>query len=539
MTDPAVPPAARGAVDPFQRYEARVLDPSTATRLAGAAPAATVYCGDLLLVTADTRAFATEVIAALAATADGLGLALDGPDVFDEIDSRGPEVLAHNRFARLLAAAEAAGVPLVVPVRFGPAGTGPAPAIDVWPLLQAFRNSATDSRLVDAVALDHLMFAAAVIGGNPFSRGWAAIGGSPFSRGWADIGGSPFSRGWSAGVGQYLAGGSGGHGPVSVVLEPPRRNPDACSPHVVVLDTGVGQHPWFTADPVEPQLFLAGGDPIGMDLTDSAVDETNPEGAGAVPDPLTGLLASHAGHGTFISGLLRQTCPDARLTALRIMSGDGVVAEHELTSPLIAVAVRLDQDPGSIDALVLSLGYYAEIDDADYTAGLKHLLLELAGRGVVTFAAAGNDSTDRRSYPAAFADQPEFAADGLLPLVAVAALNPDLTVALFSNEATWVNAEAPGANVVSTAPVLASGAWSADTALVQPDGKPRGTIDPDSFSSGFATWSGTSFAAPVLAGRFAAALSAAGCPTDTQQRRALVPLRRGRAAGTSTGPAES
>ena len=63
--------------------------------------------------------------------------------------------------------------------------------------------------------------------------------------------------------------------------------------------------------------------------------------------------------------------------------------------------------------------------------------------------------------------------------------------------------------------VLASGAWSADTALVQPDGKPRGTIDPDSFSSGFATWSGTSFAAPVLAGRFAAALSAAGCPTDT------------------------
>jgi subtilase family serine protease len=31
----------------------------------------------------------------------------------------------------------------------------------------------------------------------------------------------------------------------------------------------------------------------------------------------------------------------------------------------------------------------------------------------------------------------------------------------------------------------------------------RATIDPDNFSSGFATWSGTSFAAPVLAGEIA------------------------------------
>ncbi len=527
MTKPAGPAAARSSIDPFDRYEARVLDPSTAIRLGGAAPVATVYCGDILLVTAGSEESARAVIDALSVTAERLGLALSGPDVFTEIDARDPRdpnVLAHNRFARLLAAAESAGVPLVVPVRFGPAGEGPAPAIDVWPLLQSFRDAA-DPRLSAAVALDHLMFAAAVIGGDPFSRGTSLIGGNPFSRGTSVIGGDPFSRGTSSGVGQYLSGGSGGHGPVSVVLEPPRRNPDACSPHVVVLDTGIGGHPWFAVDKVEPRMALASGDPIGMDIEDVAVKDTDPEGIGAVPDPLTGLLASHAGHGTFISGLLRQTCPDAELTALRIMSGDGVVAEHELTGPLKALAVRLDQQPGSIDALVLSLGYYAETDDADYTAGLKDLLVELAQRGVVTFAAAGNDSTDRRSYPAAFADHPEFTADGALPLVAVAALNPDLSVALFSNDADWVNAEAPGANVVSTAPVLASGAWSADTALVQPDGQPRGTIDPDSFSSGFATWSGTSFAAPVLAGRYAAALSAAGCPGGPEERRKLIPLR--------------
>lgn len=532
MTDPAGP-AAR-PLEPFLRYEGRVLDPATAVRLGGAAPTTTVYCGDKLLVTADTREFAAAVIAALAGAAERLGLAVSGPDPFQEIRSRDQdqsEVLRHNRFARLLAAAESSGVPLVVPVRFEPASKGPAPAIDVWPLLQSFRDSA-DPRSAAAVALDHLMFAAAVIGGNPFSRGWADIGGSPFSRGWADIGGSPFSRGWSSGVGQYLSGGSGGHGPVSLVLEAPRRNPDACTPHVVVLDTGVGDHPWFAVDKVEAQLTLAGGDPIGEDLAQLSVKDSDPEGAGAVPDPLTGLLSSHAGHGTFISGLLRQTCPDARLTALRIMSGDGVVAEDELTTPLIALATRLDQQPGSIDALVLSLGYYAETDDAGYTAGLKVLLIDLAARGVVTFAAAGNDSTDRRSYPAAFADQPEFTAAGSLPLIAVAALNPDNSVALFSNDADWVNGEAPGANVVSTAPVLAAGAWSADTALTF-DGQPRGTIDPDSFSSGFATWSGTSFAAPVLAGRYAAALSAAGCPAGADDRRALIPQRPPRSAAPS------
>ena len=556
MTDPTGSAAARDAADPSHRYEVRVLDPSTAVRLGGTAPATTVYRGDTLLITADSRASAEAVLEVLVDQAERLGLAPSGPDVFTEIQERDqdvPEVQRHNRLARLLGLAEAAGVPLVVPVRFGPIGDGPAPAIDVWPLLQSFRataeteteTAADTAAAADtpaaaapaaAVALDHVLFAAAVISGNPYARGLAAIGGYPYARGLADISGSPYARGLSSGVEQYLAGGSGGHGPVSVVLSSPGRDPDACSPHIVVLDTGVGEHPWFTLEPVEPQLYLANGDPIGMDLTDPTVAATDPEGVGAIADPLTGLLASHAGHGTFIAGLLRQTCPDADISALRIMSGDGVVAEDELTGPLMALAVRLDQQPGTIDALVLSLGYYAETDDAAYTAGLKNLLVELAERGVVTFAAAGNDCTDRRSYPAAFADQPEFAAAGLLPVVAVAALNPDGSVALFSNDAEWVNGEAPGANVVSTAPVLASGAWSADTRLTGPDGQPRGTIDPDTFSSGFATWSGTSFAAPVLAGRYAAALSAAGCPPEAGDRRALIPFRQPFPPASGTRP---
>lgn len=528
MTDPAAVSRPSASRDPFSRYEARVLDPATAVRLPGGpAPATTIYRGDALLVTASSRAEAEVVIAEIVRLAPTHELRRVGPDVFEEIDEdrdgeqgneRGndrPDMQAHNRLARLLALAEQTGTPLVVPIRFGSSLEGPAPAVDVWPLLQAVRNTLTDE-LVRQVGLDHLMFSAASINGDPFGpKGLAVIGGDPFG-----------PKGLSVGVNSYGSPGWGGHGPVSVVLAAPCRSPGGPCPHVVVLDTGVGHHPWFDVEPVDRQITLAGGELVGMDVNHPQVRSTDPEGRGADPDPLTGLLATHAGHGTFITGLLRQTCPDARISSLRVMDGDGVVTECELAVSLMALGTWLVESPGSVDALVLSLGYYCEQpDDTSYTAALEWMLLTLSARGVVTFAAAGNDCSSRRSYPAAFADHPGFGPPTGLPLVAVAALNPDGSVALFSNDASWVNGEAPGANVVSTSPVHASGAWTADTALIGPGGRRRGTIDPDSFRGGFATWSGTSFAAPVLAGRYLANLVAAGCPDDLFERTALVPPR--------------
>lgn len=532
MTEPAADEPGLPPVDALLRYDARVLDPATAVRLRGGpdgpspAPHGTVYRGDGLLITGRTRAQVEGTLAALVEPAAALGLAQIGPDPFTEIGDDGlplegereqpgnPDVLGHNRLAQLLGLAEETETPLVVPVRFGSTADGPAPAVDVWPLLQAIRARADDEELNAAVGLDHLMSASAVIGGDPFGpKGLAVIGGDPFG-----------PKGLSVGVNSYGAPGWGGHGPVSVVLAPPLRTGDVPC-HVVVLDTGVGKHPWFDAQGVERQITLTGGQLVGLDVDSSAGQATDPEGRGAVPDPLTGLLATHAGHGTFIAGLLRQTCPDAHISALRVMGGDGVVTEGELDVSVMALGIALAQQPGSVDALVLSLGYYCEAgDDVGYTAGLELLLVTLADRGVITFAAAGNDCSSRRSYPAAFADRPAFTAAGRLPLIAVAALNPDGSVALFSNDAPWVNGEAAGANVVSTAPIHASGAWTADTSLIV-DGRRRGTIDPDRYLGGFATWSGTSFAAPVLAGRFLAALVADRCPRDPQQRRRLVPRR--------------
>ena len=90
-----------------------------------------------------------------------------------------------------------------------------------------------------------------------------------------------------------------------------------------------------------------------------------------------------------------------------------------------------------------------------------------------------------------------------IPIVSVGALNPDnKTDALFSNAGPWVRAYAPGAALFSTMPKFQGGLQP--VARSRAFGRRRESIDPDNFSGGFGLWSGTSFAAPVVAGRIAA-----------------------------------
>ena len=83
-------------------------------------------------------------------------------------------------------------------------------------------------------------------------------------------------------------------------------------------------------------------------------------------------------------------------------------------------------------------------------------------------------------------------------------------MALFSNDGDWISCHAPGAALVSTMPTVDVGLRaSVDLGSGPLDQRAvaswRASIDPDRFT-GFATWSGTSFAAPVTAGSAAQAL---------------------------------
>src|SRR5205823_5863990 len=94
-----------------------------------------------------------------------------------------------------------------------------------------------------------------------------------------------------------------------------------------------------------------------------------------------------------------------------------------------------------------------------------------------------------------------------VPLLSVGALNPNGTVALFSDQAPWVRCWATGAALVSTFPMV-RGSLSPAVDVPTKGWRHRATLDADDFSSGFAVWSGTSFAAPVVAASVAAALIA-------------------------------
>jgi subtilisin family serine protease len=127
-------------------------------------------------------------------------------------------------------------------------------------------------------------------------------------------------------------------------------------------------------------------------------------------------------------------------------------------------------------------------------------------------AAAGNYSTTRRFYPAAFAPSPA----GEVPLISVGALNPNGSKAVFSDDDTWIRAWGSGAVVVSCFPTDINAARTPELRMPAhpgdelPPGAPlpgeREALDPDDYSGGFAIWSGTSFSAPLVAAHVVAAL---------------------------------
>jgi subtilisin family serine protease len=140
------------------------------------------------------------------------------------------------------------------------------------------------------------------------------------------------------------------------------------------------------------------------------------------------------------------------------------------------------------------------------------VLSDLASRGTLVVCSAGNDATSRPNFPAAFAPW-KVDADGTdgsvvqtppgqLPILSVGALNPNkVTDALFSNAGDWVRSFAEGAAVMSTVPKFQGGLQPLARAMAFD--RPRENIDPDDYRGGFGVWSGTSFAAPLMAGRLA------------------------------------
>lgn len=359
---------------------------------------------------------------------------------------------------------------------------------DAWQLLRQARRNDVGAGL----SLNHVLstdpFKANPFKANPFKAN--PFKANPFKA-------NPFKANAAAvGIDSYASLGFGGRQPVTYVGPAPQGTGADRRPIVAVFDTGLGAHPWFAGD-VRVAPALPDGTAIGID--DAATDpETHP----ALGEPLDGVLDDVAGHGTFIAGLIRQQCADARILPVRVSDGEGFIVENELLGALGRLVVFIEK-VAAVDVLNLSFSYYPESpDEPDTVSEMGSLLDRIRDTGCVVVCSAGNEATDRPTFPAALRTSAK------APHVAIGALNPSSrSVALFSNVGDWVTAYAPGVSLVSTIPDTFDGSLQAGM-RDDAHSRRRETLDVDDFRGGFAAWSGTSFAAPVVAGRIAQRLVA-------------------------------
>lgn len=236
---------------------------------------------------------------------------------------------------------------------------------------------------------------------------------------------------------------------------------------VVVLDTG-----WPEAFAPSP-VFVAGH--AGLpDQPDSDDDH---------------YLDPAAGHGTFIAGLIKGLAPGVDVELVGVLHGYGDGRESDVVAELQKLLLRATR-PHIVN---MSFGAYVPDD----MGALHGAVTRLRDEGVILVAAAGNDATCFPQYPAAFEE-----------VVAVGAITRDdpPAPAFFTNYGPWVNACAVGTDLVSR---FFDG-FNGGEPEVTGDDPP----DPDDFH-GWAVWSGTSFAAPVVTAAIAHELAASGqAPAD-------------------------
>jgi len=181
------------------------------------------------------------------------------------------------------------------------------------------------------------------------------------------------------------------------------------------------------------------------------------------------ILDPVSGHGTFIAGLIKRIAPEATVEVVRVLSTLGEGDDGDIATAIDKVRV----ERGDVDILSLSFSGYTE-DDRPPIA-LADAIERFQGAGGVVVASAGNDATSRVGYPA-----------GLPNVVSVGALGPN-GPAPFTNYGRWVRACAPGMDVVSRF-------------YAHRSRRSTPNLDAIKAYAGWASWSGTSFSAPIVAG---------------------------------------
>lgn len=179
---------------------------------------------------------------------------------------------------------------------------------------------------------------------------------------------------------------------------------------VAVIDTGIDwDHPDLYSNYVQ----------LGYDWVNNDTDPMDDNGHGT---HCAGIIAATINNSIGIAGLAQ-----VHIMAEKVLNSYGWGYFDWVASGIIHAA-----DQGA-DIISMSLGGY-------YQSELVHEAVQYAySRGVLLIAAAGNDATDMKTYPAAYDE-----------VIAVAATDSDDNVAWWSNFGDWIELAAPGVNIYST-----------------------------------------------------------------------------------------